>query len=84
MRFQLVIQRRQFSLNFFFTQTNASLAAAMYRKESWENYITQFEYEMFQDESLKRQFKLLQTLGTAALSEEDQTDVKTNKQKEIK
>lgn len=48
---------------------------ANYRKQSWEEYITQFEYELFQDESLKRQFELLQTLGVAALSEEDLTNV---------
>lgn len=44
-------------------------------KQSWEEYITQFEYETFVDESLKRQFELLQTLGVAALSEEDLTNV---------
>lgn len=55
-----------------FTQTNKSLEAAIYRKETWEQYITQFEYETFTDEQLKRQFQLLQTLGTAALPEEDQ------------
>lgn len=44
-------------------------------KQSWEEYITQFEYETFVDESLKRQFELLQSLGVAALSEEDLTNV---------
>ncbi len=44
-------------------------------KKSWEEYITQFEYETFVDESLKRQFELLQSLGVAALSEEDLTNV---------
>lgn len=44
-------------------------------KQSWEEYITQFEYETFVDESLKRQIELLQTLGVAALSEEDLTNV---------
>ena len=46
-------------------------------KKSWEEYLTQFEHETFVDESLKRQFQLLQTLGVAALSEEDLTNVKT-------
>ena len=44
-------------------------------KTSWEEYLTQFEHESFQDESLKRQFQLLQTLGVAALSDEDLTNV---------
>ena len=49
---------------------------AQYRKESWEEQITQYEYERFEDESLKRQFQLLQTLGTSALSEQDLTNVR--------
>lgn len=49
---------------------------AKYRKESWEQQITQYEYERFEDESLKRQFELLQMLGTSALSEEDLTNVR--------
>ena len=44
-------------------------------KTSWEEYLTQFEYESFEDEWLKRQIQLLQTLGVAALSDEDLTNV---------
>lgn len=52
-----------------------SVEVAKYRQESWAEYITQFEYELFTDESLKRQFALLQTLGVSALSEEDLSNV---------
>lgn len=48
-----------------------------YQKEAWQNYFIQFEYERFADESLSRQFYLQQTLGTAAMSEENQTSVKS-------
>ncbi|KAK4008639.1 hypothetical protein OUZ56_013772 [Daphnia magna] len=54
--------------------TEWSVKVANYRKESWEQYITQFEYELFVDDSLARQFELLQTLGVAALPEEDLTN----------
>ena len=59
-----------------FQKTNKSVEVARYRQESWEQYITQFEYEYFTNESLKRQFELLQTLGISALSEEDLTNVR--------
>lgn len=45
---------------------------ANHLKNEWETFwYNQFEYEYFQDEALKRQFQLQQTLGTAALNEAD-------------
>lgn len=58
-----------------FFQTIANIEYGKYQSEAYNDYLTQFEYERFEDETLSRQFALLQTLGTAAMSEEDQTSV---------
>ena len=55
-----------------------SVEVAKWLKDSWEQSLTQYEYELFTDDSLKRQFELLQTLGVSALSEQDLTNVRQN------
>ncbi|CAG0883553.1 unnamed protein product [Darwinula stevensoni] len=46
-----------------------NLIAAHYRKEAWKN-VTSFDWEEFHDPELKRLFKLLSILGTAALPDD--------------
>ncbi|KAK2713608.1 hypothetical protein QYM36_009469 [Artemia franciscana] len=45
----------------------ASLEFSAYEKHTWDNFITEFDYENFKNETLKRQFKLKSVLGVAAL-----------------
>jgi hypothetical protein len=61
--------------NLFFFKTIANIEYGKYQKYAYDNYLTQFEFERFENETLSRQFALLQTLGTAAMPEEDQTSV---------
>lgn len=49
---------------------------ANHLKSEWETFFhDHFDYENFQDESLKRIFELQQNLGTAALEEQDYENV---------
>ena len=41
---------------------------AAFEKESWIEHVTQYDYNLFQDETLKRRFKNLELLGNSALS----------------
>ncbi|CAG0883552.1 unnamed protein product, partial [Darwinula stevensoni] len=49
-----------------------NLSPTLYRKEAWKN-VTSFDWEEFRDPELKRLFKLLSILGTAALPDEKYT-----------
>ena len=47
-------------------QVEAGLRVAEHKKAVWKN-ISKFDWQNFQDESVKRQFKLLSVLGVSAL-----------------
>lgn len=52
----------------------ANLETARFDKEAWKN-ITQFKWALFQDEDLRRKFKLHSVLGDAALPEDQFSEV---------
>lgn len=55
----------------------ASLDYAQFEKESWKNLTTKFKnWRKFQDPDLRRMFKKIVDLGSAALSDDDFKEVK--------
>ncbi|CAG7734937.1 unnamed protein product, partial [Allacma fusca] len=53
--------------------TAASIAYSQFELKAFDDFISQFEYENFEDADLKRQLKFLSAIGTSAL---DDTDLK--------
>ena len=48
---------------------------AAFAKESWTNFISQFDTSTFQDKQLARRIELLKVLGVPALPEEKLQEV---------
>jgi hypothetical protein len=46
-----------------------------YDKDVWFDYVTQYDYDQFQDEALKRRFKNMAVLGVAALEPDQLSQV---------
>ncbi len=55
--------------------TDANIAYSKYIFEQWNTVLRHYNYSDFTDDSLKRQLKFLNIVGTAALNEEDLTQV---------
>lgn len=62
-------------LTFDCSQVEASERVAAFAKESWTNYISQFDTSTFQDRQLARRIELLKVLGVPALPEEKLQEV---------
>eukprot|EP00092_Neocalanus_flemingeri_P032409 GFUD01035244.1.p1 GENE.GFUD01035244.1~~GFUD01035244.1.p1 ORF type:complete len:665 (+),score=203.13 GFUD01035244.1:85-2079(+) len=51
--------------------SEAAKVLAAFEKESWKTIFTQYDYDQFEDEDLKRRFKMHSVLGLPALEAED-------------
>ena len=48
---------------------------AVYDKTVWSDYITQYDIDSFEDETLKRRLNKMRVLGTSALPADDYAQV---------
>jgi hypothetical protein len=66
-----------FEIFYFFCrlQNTQALAFAKFEKEQWELHFSNVSWEDFQNETVKRQLRVLSVLGVSALNDEELSEV---------
>jgi hypothetical protein len=60
---------------FLSLQNTQALAFAKFEKEQWELHFSNVSWEDFQNETVKRQLRVLSVLGVSALNDEELSEV---------
>lgn len=59
-------------------QNTQSLAFAKFEKEQWQLHFSNVSWEDFQNETVRRQVRILSVLGVSALSDEELSEVSSH------